>query len=84
MRMGKVGSEDVFFMDCECCSVEFRYGPGVYDGQHVAAWGIPLCHGCKPPFRQNHEIAPTPRLLAALRSKGIEVALDARGMICVS
>lgn len=84
MRIRKVGSEDAFLMDCKCCGGEFRCGPHIYDGQNVAEWGIPLCHRCKPPFRQNHEIAPTPRLLATLRARGIEVTPDSSGMLCVS
>jgi hypothetical protein len=84
MRIRKVGSEDAFFIDCECCGVEFRFGPHIYDGQNVADWGIPLCHGCKPPFRQNHAIAATPRLLSALKARGIKVALDPKGVLRVS
>jgi hypothetical protein len=84
MKIRKIGSEDAFFMDCECCSMEFQCGPHVYNGQNVPEWGVPMCHSCKPPFRQNHEISPTPRLLAVLKSKGISVTLNERGMLSIS
>jgi hypothetical protein len=81
MKIRRIGAEDAFFMDCECCGTEFRCGPNIYDGQNVPGWEVPMCHSCKPPFRSGHEILPTPRLLAALKAKGVSVIVDARGLL---
>jgi hypothetical protein len=83
MKIRKVGAEDAFFTECECCGTEFRCGPHIYDGQNVPGWDLPLRDGCKPPFRLDHEISPKPRLLAALKAKGISASINARGMLAV-
>jgi hypothetical protein len=83
MRVRRVNSSDEFYEDCACCGREFRFGPGLYHGQNCPGWNVMLCHGCKPPFRVGHEVAPTLRLVTALRSKGISVMLNARGLLSV-
>ena len=83
MNIRKVGAEDAFFMECECCGAEFQCGPHIYNGQNVPGWEVPMCHWCKPPFLLGHELSPTPRLLAALKARGVSVALNARGMLPV-
>lgn len=81
MEVRKDGGSYAFFETCSCCGMEFQCGPHIYNGQNVPGWEVPMCHNCKPPFRLNHEVSPTPRLIAALRSKGIAVTLDENGML---
>lgn len=81
MRFQTVNGEDQIFDDCACCGIEFRRGPGIHHGQNVPGWNVLLCHTCKPPFSPYHEIEPTPRLLAALKGKGVSVTPNKNGML---
>ena len=33
-------------IQCFCCQQGFRFGPGRYDGRHVAAYDISVCDAC--------------------------------------
>lgn len=81
MEVRSNGGSYTFFNACSCCGMEFQCGPHIYQGQNVPGWGIPMCDICKPPFRLNHEVSPTSRLIAILHSKGIAVTLNANGML---
>lgn len=83
MKIRKVDSDDAFFVDCACCGREFRCGPHIYNGQNVPGWNVPMCHWCKPPFRQGQEVSPTPRLMAALKANDVSVVLNANGLLSV-
>src|SRR5882672_6752959 len=45
MKIRKVGAEDAFFRDCECCGMEFRCGHHIYNGQNVPGWEVPCAIG---------------------------------------
>lgn len=81
MEVRKDGEGYAFFETCSCCGMEFQRGPHIYNGQNVPGWGVPMCDTCKPPFRLNYEVSPTPRLIAILRSKGIVITLNENGLL---
>jgi hypothetical protein len=31
---------------CEVCTSSFQFGPHLYDGKHIPAYGISVCSGC--------------------------------------
>jgi hypothetical protein len=80
-RIEMVGNEQQYFDDCACCGREFRRGPGRHDGAEVAVWKVAVCHWCLPPFRVPAEVAPTDRLLAALKANGVAARRNGNGLL---
>jgi hypothetical protein len=39
-------TEPKFFDKCFLCKQSFQFGPHLYDGRHIASWGISICHSC--------------------------------------
>jgi hypothetical protein len=76
-----VGNEQLYFDDCACCGREFRRGPGRYDGGEVPVWKVAVCHWCLPPFRVPAEVAPTDRLLEALKANGVFARKNGDGLL---
>ena len=34
-----------FYCTCELCGSTFQFGPGRYDGKHIAAYNLTVCQG---------------------------------------
>jgi hypothetical protein len=67
--------------NCFLCEGAFQFGPHVYKGQFIQQWDIMVCHGC---YGGNHDgVVPGtwPHLMSHLKSKGIDIKLNARGWI---
>lgn len=70
MRIVKKNNEDPqFYVTCDLCSAEFRFGTNVYNGKHLAVYGINICNNCY----QHDGCSPSDekKLLSILKSKGI-------------
>lgn len=81
MEVRGTGSDMEIWEQCACCGGEFQFGPHVYNIQNAPGWNVLLCDTCRPPFRLQWEVSPTPRLIAALKAKGITVPLNKNGML---
>jgi hypothetical protein len=69
------------FYDCFLCKRPFQFGPHVYKGRHIAAWGIQLCEVC---LRSNWDgivLEGHPQLEQHLKDKGIPIRLNGRGWL---
>ena len=31
---------------CDACGSQYQFGPHIYDGKHIDAYGINVCSGC--------------------------------------
>jgi hypothetical protein len=67
--------------ECILCHRPFQFGPHVYNGRHIAAWGVQICDGC---IKSNWDgIMPDrhPDLIEHLQAKGIPITLNPRGWL---
>ena len=67
--------------DCFMCKRPVQVGPHRYDGRNVPAWNVFICDGCR---RANWDgLVPEtyPHLIEHLKSKGIDVKLNAKGWL---
>lgn len=39
-------TEPKFMCRCDTCGGQFQFGPHIYDGKHIDAYGITVCMGC--------------------------------------
>jgi hypothetical protein len=67
---------------CFICDQMFKFGPDVYEGRPVLAWGEEMvCRRCE---RDNLDgIVPTQHLEDKLREKGIKIEYNAKGYIVI-
>jgi hypothetical protein len=67
--------------ECFLCRRSFQFGPNLYEGRYIGAWGISVCLGCsRSPW---DEVPPvyTQRVREHLQAKGIPYELNASGWI---
>jgi len=68
-------------VECFLCDRSFQYGPNLYDGKHLCAWGVIVCDNC---YHLNlDEILPEtyPKLAAHLAARGVTVRLNVQGRL---
>jgi hypothetical protein len=73
--------EPKIMVDCFLCEREFQFGPHVYDGEPIPAWGINVCRTCRDSNWDGLVPALHPRLIEHLKAQGIEIDLNEKGWI---
>jgi hypothetical protein len=73
--------ETPFMVKCLLCGRPFQFGPHDFAGRHIPQWDIKVCHGCYSGNWDGVVPGRFPHLVSHLQSMGIEVKLNARGMI---
>lgn len=72
--------EPKIMYDCFICERAFQFGPHVYDGKPVQAWGgVMICRRCRDSNWDG--IVPRPELTKKFQEKGIAVEYNAKGWI---
>jgi hypothetical protein len=74
-------SEIPYTVECFLCKKSFQFGPHIYHGRKIPAWGMIVCTGC---YTENWDgIVPEVQthLIPYLRLKGIEVKPNQQGRI---
>ena len=67
--------------DCFLCERPFQFGPHIYNGEWLPAWGVIFCSGC---LRGNHDgvvLEGHPRLVAHPRERNIKIVLNKKGWL---
>ena len=70
-----------FAETCFLCEQQFQFGMHVYDGKHVADWGIMVCNSCKNGNWDGIVLEHHPKLRRLLNEKGVEYKLNAKGWL---
>jgi hypothetical protein len=63
------------------CERPFQFGPHLYKGRHVAAWGIQFCDVCLRANWDGIVLSGHPRLEQHLQDKGISTRPNAKGLL---
>lgn len=66
---------------CFLCARNVQVGRHRYDGRMVPAWGIFICNNCRSGNWDGIVTTSAPRLIDHLKSKGIEIKLNAKGWL---
>jgi hypothetical protein len=77
----KVMADTPIMSQCFICKRPFKYGPHIYNGRRITKWDMMICSRC--PERNWEGIVPEkhPDLIPYLKSRGIQMKLNARGWI---
>jgi hypothetical protein len=66
---------------CFLCRDEFQFGPHVYGGKWIRAWGTSVCGGCVSGSHDGMVPRTVPHLLDHLKARAIEPQYNASGWI---
>ena len=68
-------------VECFMCESDFQFGPGIYDGRGIGAWGISVCRGCYNTNDDGIVLEIHPKLLAHLKERGVDIKLNRKGWL---
>jgi len=66
---------------CFLCKWDFQFGPHIYAGRGVAAWGIRICRPCVESNWDGIVTSSHPELMSYLRDRGVEIRLNSKGWL---
>lgn len=66
---------------CFLCKRDFQFGPHVYAGRGVAAWGIRICRLCEDGNWDGIVTSSHPDLMDHLKERGVEVRFNPKGWL---
>ena len=74
-------NENKILAACFMCKRHVQVGPHRYEGRNVPAWGVFICDKCKSGNWDGIVPASYPHLIEHLKSKRIEIVLNAKGWL---
>jgi hypothetical protein len=72
---------DKILYECILCHRPFQFGPHVYDGRHIAVWGVEICSRCIAANWDGIMLDRHPDLVERLNAKGVQVTLNQKGWL---
>ena len=66
---------------CFLCRQPFEFGSQVYQGRRIPEWDMMTCTSCYEGNRDGIVPEVFPHLIPYLKSRGIDITLNARGRI---
>jgi len=75
-------ADDRVMYDCFLCKRPFQFGPHIYQGKPVKAWGgIMVCESCLEGNRDGIVPGTYPHLTEHLKARGTPIAFNTKGWI---
>ena len=74
-------TEPKFFEKCFLCKQSFQFGPHLYDGRHIASWGISVCRSCDAANWDGVVPDSHPDLIEHLKQRGVRIQLNGKGWL---
>lgn len=62
---------DPIYYNCKICGQRFRYGPKIYDGQHINKYNLTVCKNCFQSAKDGWQKSDEKRLLDHLKKEKI-------------
>ena len=70
-----------FYFRCFLCENDFQFGPHIYDGRNIPAWGIMVCLSCYTSNCDGIARHFDSKLVAHLESPGAPISRNDKGSI---